>query len=129
MIEKVPTKSIGTGQFVIGTSKVRPRFDGIFGHDEKLGIYLQLYNFEPDEKTKKPEGTIDYEIVKNGSNEKVFEYSEDLSASLGGGAAQVVVEKLLPLQNLAPGQYTLKMKVVDKKRNQTLTPSATFTVT
>ncbi len=129
LIEKVPTKSIGTGQFVIGTSKVRPRIDGTFGHDEKLGIYLQLYNFEPDEKTKKPEGTVEYEIVKNGSNEKVFEYSEDLSASLGGGAAQVVIEKLLPLQSLVPGQYTLKMKVVDKKRNQTLTPSATFTVT
>ena len=129
LIEKVPTKSIGTGQFVIGTSKVRPRIDGTFRHDEKLGIYLQLYNFEPDEKTKRPEGTVEYEIVKNGSNEKVFEYSEDLSVSLGGGAAQVVIEKLLPLQSLVPGQYTLKMKVVDKKRNQTLTPSATFTVT
>jgi GWxTD domain-containing protein len=129
LIEKVPTKSIGTGQFVIGTSKVRPRIDGTFGHEEKLGIYLQLYNFEPDEKTKKPEGTVEYEIVKSGSNEKVFEYSEDLSVSLGGGAAQVVIEKLLPLQSLVPGQYTLKMKVVDKKRNQTLTPSATFTVT
>jgi len=129
LIEKVPTKSIGTGQFVIGTSKVRPRIDETFRRDEKLGIYLQLYNFEPDEKTKKPEGTVEYEILKNGSNEKVFEYSEDLSASLGGGAAQVVIEKLLPLQSLMPGQYILKMKVVDKKRNQTLTPSATFTVT
>jgi hypothetical protein len=125
----VPTKSIGTGQFVIGTSKVRPRIDETFRRDEKLGIYLQLYNFEPDEKTKKPDGTVEYEIVKTGSNEKVFEYSEDLSASLGGGAAQVVIEKLLPLQSLMPGQYTLKMKVVDKRRNQTLTPSATFTVT
>jgi len=129
LIEKVPTKSIGTGQFVIGTSKVRPRIDETFRRDEKLGIYLQLYNFEPDEKTKKPDGTVEYEIVKTGSNEKVFEYSEDLSASLGGGAAQVVIEKLLPLQSLMPGQYTLKMKVVDKRRNQTLTPSATFTVT
>ena len=64
LIEKVPTKSIGTGQFVIGTSKVRPRIDGTFGHEEKLGIYLQLYNFEPDEKTKKPEGTVEYEIGK-----------------------------------------------------------------
>ena len=47
---------------------------------EKLGIYLQLYNFEPDEKTKKPDGTVEYEITKNGSNEKVFEYTEDRSA-------------------------------------------------
>ena len=127
-LEKVPTKSIGTGQFVIGTSKVRPRMGDTFKREEKLGIYLQLYNFEPDEKTKKPDGTVEYVITKNGSNEKVFEYTEDISA-LTGGASQVVIEKLLPLQSMEPGQYTLKMKVVDKKRNQTLTPSATFTVT
>ena len=128
MIEKVPTKSIGTGQFVIGTSKVRPRVGESFKRDEKLGIYLQLYNFQADEKTKKPDGTIDYEILKTGTNEKVFEYSEDVS-TLSGGASQVTIEKLLPLKDLQPGQYILKMKVVDKKRNETLTPSATFTVT
>lgn len=129
VLEKVPTKSIGTGPFVIGTSKVRPRMNETFTQKEKLGIYLQLYNFEPDEATKKPDGTIEYVITKNGSNEKVFEFSEEVSAVAGGAASQVVIEKLLPLQTLAPGQYTLKMKVTDKKRNQTLTPSATFTVT
>jgi hypothetical protein len=127
-LEKVPTKSIGAGQFVIGTSKVRPRMDETFKRAEKLGIYLQLYNFEPDEKTKKPDGTVEYVITKKGSEEKVFEYSEPIS-TVSGGASQVVIEKLLPLQSLEPGQYTLRMKVVDKKRNQTLTPSATFTVT
>jgi hypothetical protein len=128
ILEKVPTKSIGTGQFVIGTSKVRPRMDETFKREEKLGIYLQLYNFEADEKTKKADGTVEYVITKNGSNEKVFEYTEDLSA-LTGAASQMVIEKLLPLQSMEPGQYTLRMKVTDKKRNQTLTPSATFTVT
>jgi GWxTD domain-containing protein len=128
LIEKVPTRSIGAGQFVIGTSKVRPRVNETFAHTEKLGIYLQLYNFEADEKTHKPDGSINYEIVKAGSNEKVFEYTEDISAS-PGAASQIIVEKLLPLQTLEPGHYTLKMKVTDKKRNQTLTPSANFTVT
>src|ERR1019366_7635021 len=128
LIENLPPRGAGSGQFVIGTSKVRPRVNETFSHTEKLGIYLQLYNFEPDEKTRKPEGTIDYEITKNGTNEKVFEYSEDISAS-PGAASQIIVEKLLPLSSLAPGQYTLRMKVVDKKRNQTLTPSAVFTVT
>jgi len=127
IIEKVPTKNIGTGQFVIGTSKVRPRMDNTFKRDEKLGIYLQLYNFEVDEQTKKPDANIQYEIVKVGSTDKVFEYSEDVK-SLGGGAAQVTIEKLLPLKDLAPGQYMLKMKVVDKKRNQTLNESAAFTI-
>ena len=128
VLEKVPTKSIGTGPFVIGTSKVRPRMGDTFKREEKLGIYLQLYNFEADEKTKKADGTVEYVITKNGSNEKVFEYTEEVSA-ISGGASQIVIEKLLPLQSMEPGQYTLRMKVVDKKRNQTLTPSATFTVT
>ena len=128
VLEKVPTKSIGTGQFVIGTSKVRPRLGDTFKREEKLGIYLQLYNFEADEKTKKADGTVEYVITKNGSNEKVFEYTEDLTA-LTGGASQMVIEKLLPLTSMEPGQYTLRMKVIDKRRNQTLTPSATFTVT
>jgi hypothetical protein len=47
----------------------------------------------------------------------------------GASATQVTVEKILPLQNMTPGQYTLKLKVFDKNRNQTLTPFATFTVT
>ena len=128
VLEKVPTKSIGTGPFVIGTSKVRPRVDDTFRQSEKLGIYLQLYNFAADEKTKKADGSVEYVITRNGSNEKVFEYTEEIGA-FSGGASQVVIEKLLPLLSLQPGQYTLRMKVVDRKRNQTLTPSATFTVT
>jgi GWxTD domain-containing protein len=128
VIEKVPTRSIGTGQFVIATSKVRPRVSETFNRDEKMGIYLQLYNFAPDERSQKPAGTIDYEVVRNGSNQKIFQFSEDVASIDGASAQQITVEKVLPLQNLEPGQYTLNMKVVDKNRNQTLTPSATFTV-
>jgi hypothetical protein len=128
LIEKVPTKSIGTGQFVIGTSKVRPRLNESFGRNEKMGLYMQLYNFGPDEKTQKPNGSIDYEVVKNGTNQKVFEFSEEVGKMDNASSNQTTVEKVLPLKNLEPGQYTLKMKVVDRNRNQTLTPSATFTV-
>lgn len=129
LIEKVPTRSIGTGQFVVGSSKVRPRINDTFRHDEKMGIYLQLYNFGPDEKTQKPNASIDYEVVKNGTNEKIFEFSEEVAKMPDASSQQVTVEKLLPLQNLRPGQYTLRMKVTDRNRNQTLTPSAIFTVT
>ncbi len=129
LIEKVPTRSIGTGQFVVGDSKVRPRLTDTFRQDEKLGIYVQFYNFGPDEKTQKPNGTIEYEVVKNGSNEKIFDFTEEVAKLPDASAQQVTIEKLLPLQSLKPGQYTLKMKVTDKNRNQTLTPSATFTVT
>jgi GWxTD domain-containing protein len=128
LIEKVPTKNIGSGPFVIGSSKVRPRLNETFNQQEKLGLYVQLYNFQPDEKTQKPNGTIEYEVVKTGDNKKVFEFTEEVGKLENASANQVVVEKVLPLTSLEPGQYTLRMKVTDKNRNQTLTPSATFTV-
>lgn len=128
LIEKVPTRNIGTGPFVIGTSKVRPRLNENFKRDEKMGIYVQLYNFQPDEKTQKPNGLIEYEVVKNGDNSKVFEFTEDVGKIENASANQVTVEKVLPLKTLEPGQYTLRMKIVDRNRNQTLTQAAQFTV-
>ena len=128
LIEKVPTKSIGAGQFVIGDTKVRPRLSDTFQRNEKLGIYTQFYNFGPDEKTNKPNGSIQYEIVKSGVEKPVLDYTEQLTQIPGASAQQVTIEKLLPLMTLEPGQYTLKMKVVDKNRDQVLTPTANFTV-
>jgi len=129
LIEKVPTKNIGSGQFVIGTSKVRPRVTESFTQAEKMGIYLSLYNFQADEATKKPSGTVEYEIVNAANNEKVIEFSENVTDIPGASTASVTIEKLLPLQNFAPGKYTLKLKVTDKLANQSLTQSASFNVT
>jgi len=131
LIEKVPTRSIGTGQFVIGDTKVRPRVNDKFKPDEKMGIYFKVYNLGADPKTHKPDGQIEYQVVKNGSNEKVFDYTESVASLPDASASEVTVEKLLPLQRLKlkPGQYTLKLKVTDRNRNQVLTPSAEFTVT
>jgi hypothetical protein len=129
LIEHVPTKSIGMGQFVIGTSKVRPRVDDIFKRDEKMGIYFKIYNFGTEGDSHIPQGEVTYEVFKNGTNEKIFEASEDVAKIPGASANQVTVEKLLPLNTLAPGQYTLRVKITDKNRNQVLTPSAQFTVT
>jgi GWxTD domain-containing protein len=128
MLEKIPTNSIGTGQFVIGDTKVRPRLSDTFDRAEKLGIYTQFYNFSPDAKTNKPNGSIEYDITKNGSKDSVFHYSEQVSGIPGASSSRVTVEKLLPLQTLEPGQYTLKMKVTDNNNNQVVTPSANFTV-
>jgi len=128
-LERVPTKSIGAGPFVIRSSKVRPRVSETFKRDETMGIYTEFYNFGMDEKTKKPEGSIEFEVVNRANNQTVLSQTEDLSTIPNASAFLVTVEKKLPLQSLSPGQYTLKLKVTDKLKNQTLTPSAPFTVT
>jgi GWxTD domain-containing protein len=134
-LESLPIHSIGKDMFAIGGSKVRPRIDNTFSRSEKMNFYMQIYNFESDEKTHKPDGTVDYEIVKLGAAkndpvQKVFEFSEDVKGLQGGGASQVVIQKKLPLTDLEPGQYKLTVKATDKLRspNQTTSKSETFTV-
>lgn len=128
-LERVPTNSIGTGQFVIRSSKVRPRINDTFKQGESMGIYTEFYNLGMDQKTKKPEGTIEYDVVNNADNKTVLSYSENLTSIPNASPFLVTVEKKLPLKSLAPGKYTLKLKVTDKLKNQSLTPSAQFTVT
>ncbi len=127
-LERVPTNSIGTGQFVIRSSKVRPRINDTFKQNETMGIYTEFYNFGMDEKTKKPEGTITFDVV-NSDNKVVLSQTEDLNQMQNASAFLVTVEKKLPLKSLNPGKYTLRMKATDKLKNQSLTPSAQFTVT
>jgi GWxTD domain-containing protein len=126
-LERVPTNSIGTGQFVIRSSKVRPRIGDTFKQTETMGIYTEFYNFGMDEKTKKPDGTVTLDIV-NADNKVVLSQTEDLAKFQNASAFLVTVEKKLPLKSLTPGKYTLKMTVTDKLKNQSLTPSAPFTV-
>ena len=127
-IEKLPTKSIGGGMFAIGDTKVRPRLGDRFSRNEKMGIYFQVYNFLPDEKTQKPAGDIAYEITKVGATEKVLEFSEEVSKIPNASASQVTIEKLLPLKDLAPGTYTLRVKATDRKGTQSLQRQTNFTV-
>jgi GWxTD domain-containing protein len=128
-LEKVPMKSIGTGMFVIGDAKVRPRMDDTFKHDEKLWIYLKVYHLAADEATHKPSGVVQYELIRSGSNEKLIDYSEDLAALEDISSTQVTIEKGLPLDKLAPGQYAIRLTITDKNRNQVFNPpDAKFTI-
>jgi GWxTD domain-containing protein len=127
-LERVPTNSIGTGQFVIRSSKVRPRMNDIFKQNETMGIYTEFYNLGMDDKTKKPSGNIEYEIL-NSDNKAVITMTENLTVIPNASSFLVTVEKKLPLKSLPPGRYTLKLKMDDKLKNQIITPSAQFTVT
>jgi hypothetical protein len=87
-----------------------------------------VYNLGSDEASHKPVGDVEYEIVKKGSNETVATLKENLAELPDSSANQVTLEKFLNLNSFAPGQYTVKLKITDKAKNQVLTPSADFTV-
>lgn len=128
-IERVPVRSLGAGQFVIGSSKVRPRLNDAFKRDEKMGIYMQVYNFGRHEETQKPQGRITYQIARlDNPGELLLDFSEDVNDIRGASVRQVVIEKLLPLSSLEPGEYRLNLLVDDGIKNESLNPTATFKV-
>ena len=128
-IERVPIRSLGTGQFVIGSSKVRPRIDDAFKRDEKMGIYMQIYNLGQSEETNRPQGNVTYQIASLESpDELLLNFTEDVNSIRGASSRQVVIEKLLPLKTLEPGEYRLNLLVQDDVKNESLTPSTTFKI-
>ncbi len=124
-IEHVPAKQIGSGQFVLGSSKVRPRLEGDFTTADKLGIYMQVYNLKPDDTTHKSDATFQY-TVKKGA-EQIMQFKET-SADMKQTGDQVTIERLLPLATLTPGKYTLEVNATDTLSKQTISRSAEFTV-
>ena len=123
LIQPIPTNQVGTGPFVIGSTKVRPSVDQTFTRDQTLGIYMQVYNMAMDPKTHRPSMNVEYEISKDGK--PILSQPED-SSKWAQPVTQLTLEKQMPLKSLPPGKYNVQVKVTDNVRKQTISPTATF---
>jgi len=134
-MEPVPTKAIGSGSFVIGTMKVRPRVAPADGKpalfkrdkDQKLNFWMQVYNLGVDEKTHKPSATIEYDITNVQTNKQIIQKVESTD-TMGNVGDQVTLQKSIVSANLQPGIYKIQIKVNDNISKQTVDPSAVFAV-
>jgi len=134
-MEAVPTKTIGTGSFVIGAMKIRPRVAPANGkpavfkkdRDQKLNFWMQVYNLGVDEKTHKPSATFEYDIVNMATNKPVVQKVESTD-QMGSVGEQVTLQKTIAAANLQPGVYKIEIKVNDNISKQTVDPSAVFAV-
>ncbi|HXE91250.1 MAG TPA: GWxTD domain-containing protein [Terriglobales bacterium] len=134
-MEKVPTRQVGSGNFVIGTTKVRPRVEPADGKpasfkrsaNDRVNFWMQVYNLSVDEKTQKPSATIEYDLVNVASKQSLMKQVESTD-QLGNVGEQVTLEKSLPIQNLPPGVYQLTIKVNDNLSKQTIAPTAKFAI-
>jgi len=133
LMEPVAAKNVGTGSFVIGATKVRPRVppaDGkpmMFKRNQKLNFWMQVYNLSVDDKTHKPSATVEYNVVNAATNKAVIHAIESTD-QMGNVGDQVTLQKTLSAANLDPGVYRIQIKVNDNISKQTVDPSATFAV-
>ena len=125
-IERLPATQVGgSGQFVLGAMKVRPRLNQEFTTSDKMGIYMQVYNLKIDEKLHKSNAVVEY-VVKRG-NDSMFNLKET-TTDLKQTGDQITIERLLPLDTLSPGKYSIEIKATDQVTNQTISRSSEFTV-
>jgi GWxTD domain-containing protein len=131
-MEPVAAKNVGTGSFVIGTTKVRPRVppaDGkpiSFKRTQKMNFWMQVYNLGVDEKTHKASATIEYDVT-DATNKQVVHAIESTD-TMGNVGDQVTLQKSLSAANLQPGVYKIAIKVNDNISKQAVGPTAMFAV-
>ncbi len=132
-MERVPTKEIGAGNFVIGNTKLRPRVSTgpqvpvDFKRNQNLNFWMQVYNLGIDDKSKQNNASIEYSVMDLQSNKSVLQATES-TVKLSPNADQITLEKSMPLASLQPGKYQVVIKIDDGISKQQISQSAPFTV-
>jgi GWxTD domain-containing protein len=133
LMENIPAREVGTGNFVLGTTKVRPKVQpsngqpAHFNKNQKVNFWMQVYNMGLDGKTNKPSATVEYEIVNAATNKQVVAITENTD-QMGNIGAQMTLQKTLPLAKLDAGVYQVTIKINDQISKQTISPTAKFVV-
>ena len=124
-IHSVPSSQVGQGPFVLGAYKVRPRINPSFSASEKMGVFLQLYNLQRDPQTHKTNVSVSYRVTKG---EQQIWKQEESSEQLHQTGEQITIERNLPLSELAPGNYSVEIYVVDLLTKQAISRASGFVV-
>jgi GWxTD domain-containing protein len=121
----VPSREIGIGQFVIGSTKVRPKLDQTFSTAEQMGVFLQLYNLKTDEKTHKNNASVNVQVFQG---DKPVAHLLQTSEQMKQTGEELTLEQTMPLAALAPGKYRMQIDATDAIANQTVSRTTEFTV-
>ena len=133
LMQPVPARETGSGPFVIGPDRVRPRVPAAngdpvaFHHGEKVHLWMQVYNLVLDPATGKPAARVGYRIVNTAGNQPVYDQTET-TGSAPGNSGSVTLKKDFSTSALPPGVYQLTVTVHDQVSQKTLTPTAKFTI-
>jgi hypothetical protein len=131
-MERVPSKDVGTGNFVIGNTKLRPRVPAAvaapvtFHRAQNLNFWMQVYNLGIGDN-KRNDATIEYQVTDMTTNKQVL-LAQESAAKLNPNADQLTLEKTMPLASLEPGRYQVTIKVNDGVSKQQIAESAPFIV-
>lgn len=111
---------LSTGQFVLGSLKVKPNATGEFKPDQSLGVYMQVYNVAVDQATLRP--SVDIEYLVSQRDKEVLRIKEDGKNGMSSiNTQQITLARTFPLKQFKPGFYDVQVIVKDNVAGVTLT--------
>jgi len=113
------------GMFTIGNVKVIPNVSGTFHRGTPVGVYMQIYNAGIDQTTLRPSVDVEYALMKDGK--ELGKQTEDWRGNSDAGQ-RLTLARLIDSSRLAPGDYSVEVRVRDHVSGQNLTQSAKFSV-
>jgi GWxTD domain-containing protein len=131
LIEPVAARDIGSGRFVFGANRVRPRVPpsngapAVFLRGQKINLWLQVYNLAVDDVTRRPSTTIEYNLRNISTGKLVVLPAEDSSQVRTANGELTLVKHLEPLD---PGVYDVSVTVNDLIARRLISPTARFEV-
>jgi GWxTD domain-containing protein len=125
-MEPVSSKDVGVGQFVLGSTKVRPKLDAEFHADQALDVYLQFYNLKVDDKTHKNNVSLDFKVTQG---DQTVAHEVKTGDEMQQNGEQVTFQQVIAPKTLPPGKYKMQIQATDLVANQTVSRTADFTVT
>jgi GWxTD domain-containing protein len=126
-ISSAPANSDQFEQYVIGDMKILPDVKAEFLPDQALLPYMQIYDMQIDQTSQKPSLDVAFTIKSKGDVVEEIPGTPANSEQFFYGQRMVLLGRL-PLKNMAPGKYTLEIKVLDNISNRTVTTSTNYKV-
>jgi GWxTD domain-containing protein len=131
LVQPVPARETGSGPFVIGPDRVRPRVpsaNGVpvsFHPGETIKLWMQVYNLGLDEKTAKPSASVEYRVVNMAANQTVSSQTDTVS-QFDANAGAVTLKK--EIATLPPGSYQITARINDLVSKQSTSITAALVV-
>jgi len=108
--------------FFLGSTQLVPRFGNVFAKSEALQLLALVYSAQTDPASGKPNCVAQFTILKDGtlvsSGQEIPVDSMPATPSVGP----------VPLQNLQPGAYVARLRLVDKLAQKEITKETSFEV-
>jgi GWxTD domain-containing protein len=130
LAEAAPVKS----PYAFGKLQIVPNPTATFANKDDLGYFVEINNPGIDATTNEPKLQMSIDLLADGKAISRSPLSEvqavPLSGAIGPGHYAIIssIQLSLMTKPLAPGQYTLKMKILDTVTKQSYTMQENFKI-